>query len=77
MLYVTHLTNLWGCNLQGIIVNLLLALVTKLLNEQFLAKFLVETLRVWSKTTETKWDDNVTEAIAEVYNIPKESLEAK
>lgn len=63
--------------MQGIIVNLLLALVTKLLNEQFLAKFLVETLRVWSKTTETKWDDNVTEAIAEVYNIPKESLEAK
>lgn len=55
-----------------IALKILIALVSKLMSDVFISKLAIYTLRAWSKTTSTDWDDRVTAAMAEALGVPPE-----
>lgn len=59
------ITALWGA---------LHSLLGKLLGEKFLALAFIISARATSKMTKTTWDDEMTEALATAWEVPKENL---
>lgn len=57
-----------------IMAKVLIAIITKLITESFLAKLLIEILRSWAKTTANQLDDKVVEAMAAALDVDHESL---
>jgi len=62
--------------MQDLLLKAAMGLILKLVSEKFLAKAVVYTLRAWSKTTQTEWDDKVTEAMAEALGVEAEVLKS-
>lgn len=60
--------------MQATLIATLLHLIGKLLGAKTLAKVTIASLRAWSKTTDTEWDDKVTEAFAEAWEVPPDDL---
>ena len=58
----------------SLLAKLAMGMVARLMTEVFLSKLLIEGMREWSKQTENKFDDHVTEAAAEAFGVPKEAL---
>lgn len=51
-----------------------MSLVAKMITEKFFGKVVVASMRIWSKQTANEWDDKVTEAVAEAFDVPIEAL---
>lgn len=60
--------------LSDMALKLLLALLTKIMTETFLAKILIAVLNSWAKTTANKLDDKVVAAMADALGVPVEEM---
>lgn len=54
-----------------IIARIGISLVSKLITEIFLSKLIIESLRIWARGTENKYDDLVVQAMAEALRDTK------
>lgn len=60
-----------------LLAKIAIGLVTRLITEQFFSVLIVEGFRAWSKQTENKFDDRVSEAVAKSFGVPVEVLTTK
>jgi hypothetical protein len=75
--FVNHLENKIasaGVYMSAILAKIAISLLTKLITETFLARLIIEGLRVWARQTENTFDDKVIEEAARAFGVPVEVL---